>query len=278
MLKLLTIIALSTSLVTNTWAKTVDQRVESFEKRRINSNPNLKLESLKLAFKKELKDGWYGYLFDIKLLVNGKPVDTKDIIFSNGKMITSELKNLKNSLSFKRFMHPTLDFTYYNKSNLIAGNIDAKHKLVVFSDPLCPNCTTLLPELIKDAQANPTILSLYYISLPLDMHPTAKTIIKASKIAKQQGVKNVDYKVYTANFEKHFDPYQNKDNQKTLDAFNKVLKTNITMKQILNNKYLDKKIKSDKTLSDKAFINGTPTLFTDGEVDLTRAGYKKFIK
>ncbi len=274
MLKLLTIISL---LSVSLNAKTIEQRVESFEKRRINSNPALKLESIKLVFTKKIKDGWYGYLFDISLKVKGKSVKTKDILFSNGKMITPELRNLKNSLSYKKIMHPKLDKRYYQKSHLIAGNENAKHKLVVFSDPLCPNCTTTIPKLIKDAQANPDILSLYYITLPLDMHPTAKILVKASKIAKKQGVKNVDYKVYTAKFEKYFDAYDSKDEQKTLDAFNKVLKTNITMKQI-NAKYLEKIIKDDDKLADDAFVNGTPTLFIDGEIDLTRSDYRKYIK
>lgn len=278
MLKLLTIISiLSISFAINLGAKTVDQRVESFEKRRINSNPSIKLESLKLALKKEVKDGWYGYLFKIALDVKGKKINTTDVVFSNGKMIAPELKNLKNSLSYKNFMHPVLDERFYKKSHLIAGNVNAKHKLVVFSDPLCPNCTMTIPELIKDAQNNPSILSLYYISLPLDMHPTAKVLVKASKIAKEQGVKNVDYKVYTAKFEKYFDAYKNTDNQKTLDAFNKVLKTKITMNQV-NNKHLEQRIKDDSKLSDYAFVNGTPTLFTDGEIDLTRTQYKKYLK
>lgn len=274
MLKLLTIISiLSTSL----FAKTIEESVESFEKRRVMSNPNVKLKDIKLVFKKEVKDGWYGYLFRLKLKVQDREVETTDIVFSNGVMITGELKKLKNSLSFKHIMYPKIDKQYYNEKYLIAGDKEAKHKLLVFSDPLCPNCTITIPELIKDAKNNPKILSLYYISLPLNMHPTAKILVKATKIAKNQGIKDVDMKVYTANFEQYFDAYDNKDNQKTLDAFNKVLKTNITMKQI-DKPYLEEQVEIDKKLSEKVFIKGTPTLFTDGEVDLMRSLYKKYIK
>ena len=278
MLKLLMIISiLSISVTTNLGAKTIDQRVESFEKRRINSNPSIKLKSIKLALKKEVKDGWYGYLYNIELTVKGKDVKTRDTVFSNGIMITPELKNLRNSLSLKRLMHPTLDNRYYQKSHLIAGNENAKHKIVVFSDPLCPNCTTTIPALIKDAQSNPGILALYYVSLPLDMHPTAKTLAKATKVAQKKGINNVYYKVYTAKFEKYFHPYENKNQQKALDAFNKVLKTNITMAEI-NNVKLEEKEKYDIKLSNDALVNGTPTLFIDGEVDLTRVKHKQYIK
>jgi predicted DsbA family dithiol-disulfide isomerase len=274
MLKLLKIISiLSTSL----FSKTIEQSVESFEKRRVMSNPNVKLEDIKLVFKKEVKDGWYGYLFRLKLKVQDRQVETIDIVFSNGVMITGELKKLKNSLSFKNIMYPKIGKQYYKEEYLIAGDREAKHKLLVFSDPLCPNCTTVLPELIKDANKNPKMLALYYIALPLNMHPTAKILVKATKIAKSQGINGVDFKVYTANFEQYFDAYDNKDNQKTLDAFNKVLKTNITMKQI-NKTYLEKQVEADKKLAEEVFIKGTPTLFTDGEVDLTRSLYKKYIK
>ncbi|HIP13469.1 MAG TPA: hypothetical protein EYG73_12220, partial [Arcobacter sp.] len=74
-----------------------------------------------------------------------------------------------------------------------------------------------------------------------------------------------------------FDAYKNKDNQKSLDAFNKVLATSITMKQI-NNKKINEKLEYDMKLANDAIITGTPTLFLDGEIDLTRSQYKKFIK
>ncbi len=277
MLSMLKLLIITSILVLSANAKTTDQRVESFEKRRITSNPKVKLESLKLVLKKEVEDGWYGYVYDISLTLNDKKITIKDTIFSNGKMITAELKSLKTSFPFKRLMHPTLDNKYYQKSHLIAGNQNAKHKLVIFSDPLCPNCTMTVPELIKDAQQNPTILALYYVSLPLDMHPTAKVLAKATHLAKIRGVENAYYKAYTANFDKYFDPYESKDNQKALDTFNKILKTNIKMYE-LNSKELNKHEKHDLELSSKALIAGTPTLFLDGEVDVTRSKYKKLIK
>jgi protein-disulfide isomerase len=146
----------------------------------------------------------------------------------------------------------------------------------LFSDPLCPLCVEDTPLIIKDVQNHPDIFSLYYISFPLDMHPTAKTIVKATWLAKKQKIKDIEYKVYTANFDKYFDAYDNKDDQKSLDAFNKVLKTNITMKQI-KSKQLEKQLKHELELVNKALVNGTPTLFTDGEIDLTRSQYKKYI-
>lgn len=274
MLKLLMITSL---LSLSVLAKSIEDRVKTYEKHRLNANPNVQLKNLKLDFKKELEDGWTGYLFKISLKYQGKDVETNDILFSNGNFVTSELKNLKG-LDQKRLMHPKLDYRYYADERRIAGNKNAKHKLVIFSDPLCPNCTGDLPRIMNDVNKHPNKLALYYVSLPLDrLHPTARTLIKAAYIAKEQGVKNVKYKLYTAKFEKFFDPYATKDNQKALNAFNKVFGTSITLSQV-NNSKLNKRLNRDIKLSDEAYIQGTPTLFLDGDVDLTRGKYKRLIK
>jgi len=276
MLKLLSIVSL---LIINLSAATLEHKLTRYEQYRLGANPNLDVNSLKLVFSKPLKDGWSGYVFDIDLtIINQKRnIKVKDIIFSNGNLVTSELKTIKG-FDLKRDIHPTLDKRYYKDSHLIAGNKNAKHKLVLFSDPLCPICTEDTPKIIKDVQEHPNTFALYYISFPLDMHPTAKVIAKAAMIAKKQGIKNIDYKVYTANFERFFDAYGNKDAKKSLDAFNKVLKTNITMTQIRDNSLVDKLQKEDIKLANDAMVNGTPTLFLDGNIDSTRSKYKKYIK
>ncbi len=274
MLKLLTIVSLLTISVQANGG--VEKKVYSYEKQRINDNPVVQLKDLKLVFSKKLENNWTGYLFSIALVYQGKNVNTNDILFSNGTEITSELKKL-TGFDYKRLMHPTLSAEYYDKKRLIAGNINAKNKLVIFSDPLCPNCIVDMSEIIKIVKANPTIFALYYFSFPLDMHPTAKTITKASKLAEAKGLKDVTYRLYTANFEKFFDPYELKDNQKALDAFNKVFKTAFTLNE-LNNITITKSLEEEINLADKAFINGTPILFLNGEVDVARTKYKGKIK
>lgn len=274
MLKLLTIVSLLTISVQAN--RNVEKKIYSYEKQRISANPAVQLKDLKLVFSKKLENNWTGYLFSLSLVYQGKNVNTNDILFSNGTEITSELKKL-TGFDYKRLMHPTLGATYYDKKRIIAGNINAKNKLVVFSDPLCPNCTADMPEIIKVVKANPTVFALYYFSFPLDMHPTAKTIVKASKLAEAKGIKDVIYRLYTANFEKFFDPYELKDNQKALDAFNKVFKTAFTLNE-LNNTTITKSLEEEMNLAEKAFVNGTPTLFLNGEIDVTRSAYKGKIK
>ena len=275
MLKLLTIISLlSTSLLSST----LDDKILKYEKKRISKNKRIKLKDVKLFLEKDLKqDGWIGYVFDVSINIQGKDINVKDILFSNGKMIAPDLINIEYGQSFKKMMYPKLTSKYYDKRFLIAGDKNSKHKIVVFSDPLCPNCIDMMPNLIKDIQKNPKQLSLYYIPMPLDMHPTAKLISKASIIAKKQGVKYVTYKVYTANFEEDFDAYEERDNQKVLNIFNKKLNTKITMKQI-NSQELKRDIQYSSKLSDDAMVQGTPTMFFDGEIDPMRNKYIQYIK
>ncbi len=275
MLKLLSILSL---LIINLNATTIKHKITSYEEHRLSANPNLAVNSIKLIFTKKLSNNWTGFVFDLDLTIvnQNKDIKVKDMLFSNGKLVTSELKTLKG-FDMKRKMHPKLDKRYYQDSHLIAGDKNAKHKLVLFSDPLCPICTEDTPTIIKDVQEHPHTFALYYVSFPLDMHPTAKLIAKAAMIAGEQGIRNIDYKVYTAKFEKFFDAYRNKNNQKSLDAFNKVLNTHITMAQI-NDKELQKMQNADIKLAEDALVNGTPTLFLDGEIDLTRSEYKKYIK
>lgn len=275
MLKLLTIVSL---LSISLSARTAEEKIISYEKHRLRANPNIELKKQELVFKKELGNGWSGYVFslDITIKAQNKDITVNDTLFSNGQFITSELKAM-NGLDLKRKMHPILDARYYTDEHLIAGNKNAKHKLVVFSDPLCPICTTDTPRIIKDVQDNPDLFALYYISYPLEMHPTAMTIAKAAELLKERKFENAEYKVYTAGLDAYFDAYKSKDKQKSLDALNKVLGTNLTLKEI-NTVHISKKIKADIKLAQDAFVNGTPTLFLDGEVDLTRSQYQKYIK
>ena len=206
----------------------------------------------------------------------------KDIVFTNGTEVVNQLQSL-DGVDYKRLMHPTLDKRYYDKKYLVAGDIDAKHKLVIFSEPLCPACVDVLPKYIKDVISNPKELSLYYIPMPLSMHHTARDFVKASLLAKVQGIENVTLKLYQATSKiyqsqplKPFDPYQEKDSQKALDLFNSAVGTNITLEDI-SKEYLEDEVKKSLKLADDAMVNGTSTIFFDGEVDIFRNKHIQYV-
>lgn len=281
MLKLL----IATSLLsTSIYAKqSVEDVLIKFEKQRVAKSLQRMggvLNNTKVVLKKDLhQDGWIGYTLQLDFTVQGKDISQKDTLFSNGKMIAFDLIDIKTKRSFKSVMYPKLSKNYFNKKHLIAGNPNAKHTMVIFSDPLCPICIDEVPFILKKVIDNPQNIALYYYHLPLDMHPTAKVLSKASIIATKAGIKNVDYRIYEANFpDKYkFDAYKDQDEAKVLGFFNKEFGTNITMKQI-NNPELDKMLAYDNKMSEEAFVSGTPTIFFDGEYDLTRSKYEKYLK
>lgn len=266
-----------------------DKLLIKYEKHRIGSilkRQGIKLEKVDIALKKDLSyKNWKGYAFNLNFNVKGQEINQKDFLFSDGKVIAPELINIKTKRSFKDKMYPTLSKKYFSKEHLIAGDPNAPHTMVIFSDPLCPICVDEVPMIMKKVIDNPKNIALYYYHMPLAMHPTAKTLSIASAIAKDMGIEDVDYKLYSLN-EKYFygedkdklyDPYVEKNSQKALNYFNKHFKTNIKMGDIKKEKYQEK-IKYDEDMAEKAFVNGTPTIFFDGEVDKTRDKYNKYLK
>ncbi|MEA3512698.1 MAG: thioredoxin domain-containing protein [Campylobacterota bacterium] len=281
MLKLLMIASLlSSSLIAS---KTIDDKILKYEKNRIGSilkRQGINLEKVTILLKQDLKqDGWHGYVFNLHFKIKGIERTERDSLFTNGSMITPDLISFKTKRSFKDVLYPKLSDKYFSKEHLIAGNPNAKHSLVIFSDPLCPICVDEVPFIIKKVLDNPKNIALYYYHLPLDMHPTAKTLSKASIIARKLGIKNVDYRIYNENFpDKYkFDAYKEKNHQKVLNFFNKEFGTNITMKQIADIE-LENKIKYDIKMSEDALVKGTPTIFFDGIVDIRRDKYEKYLK
>ncbi len=249
----------------------IDNKVINFEKQRLLSKKGLTLNKVSIETKKKLPlVGWYGYVLDIQANVPGRGiVSGRDMLFSNGIVIAPELISIKNGSSFKSLLEPKVTAIYYKKDHLIAGNANAKNKVVIFSDPLCPYCKITVPGMIKKAQANPDKIALYYYHFPLlSIHPASDAISKAMLVAKKEGVKNIELKVYAANFEKYF-PVSEKNQQKILDGVNKALKTNITLKDI-SNVNLGKEIQSDVKMGDAVMVRGTPTIFVNGINDKNR--------
>lgn len=260
--KLVTLsVLLGTSLLAN------DENIIAFEKNRISQNPNVKVIDIKINTKKELPvAGWNGYILDVKANVQGKDIDAKDIVFSDGRYVAPDLIDTKNGKSLKDLVTPNLTSNYYDKAKLIAGNHNAKDKVVVFSDPLCPFCMDYVPDVIKHVQKNADKIALYYYHFPLlRLHPAAGPLSKIMDVAKQNGMKDIELKVYTADWEKYFNSKET-DEKKILEAFNKEFKTTITLAQIQDKK-VQEHIDNDIKMGDDVMVQGTPTIFVNGVKD-----------
>ncbi len=257
-------VALSTLIAGSLFAN--DDIVLDFEKKRMAQNPNVKIKSIKLNSKKELDEvnSWSGYIFDIEAIIQGKDIKAKDILFSDGKVVAPDLIDAKTGKSLKDSVTPAMTEKYYDKTRLIAGNNDAKDKVVVFSDPLCPFCQDYIPDIISKVEANSKNIALYYYAFPLtQIHPASLPLSKLIDIAVEKGVKDATIKAYKTDWEEHFDP-KSEDSAKILEAFNKVLGTDIKIAD-LNKKEINAKLEKDIQMGDDLMVSGTPTLYVNGK-------------
>ena len=262
-----TTLLLSVSLYANS-----DNTILEFEKKRVAQNPNVTVKDVTINTKKELPlTGWNGYIMDVKVNLQGKDVNAKDIIFSDGKYISLDLIDAATGKSLKELVTPNLSENYYDKSKLIAGNHNAKDKIVIFSDPLCPFCQDYVPDVIKYVNKNSNNIALYYYNFPLSIHPAATPLSKLIEVVKHKGVKNAELKAYETDWEPYFNS-KSTDEKKILEAFNKEFKTNIKIEEISTNE-INALIEKDITMAEEVMVQGTPTIFINGVKDTTKLKY-----
>jgi len=263
--------------------KQVEERIVKAVKHAIRTGKNFKLKDLKIKAKKKLKapKGWSAYFLDIFLEIKKKDsnkseiVQAADVVFSDGNYLAKDLLNLKTSRSIKKEVALDLTPKYYKKDHLIAGDFNAKNKLVVFSDPQCPFCQDFVPGLIKFVRKHPKDFALFYYHFPLDViHPASPTLIRiilaAEKKVKDKG------KFLIEVYEKYFDiPTTNED--KILEVFNKAFKMHITKKEI-HAPDIEKRVKEDYKMAEAAAISGTPAFYINGKRDFSRTKHLKMVK
>ena len=198
-MKLISVFALSTLFIGNLLANdSVDAKVLDFEKNRFSKNKRVDIIDISINLKKEMpQNGWYGYIIDLDVDFAGKNVKAKDVVFSNGELIAPELYDIKTGLALKDLMTPKLTSDYYSEKNFIAGDLNAKEKIVIFSDPLCPFCMDYVPDVINYVKKHNKKIALYYYHFPLlRIHPASDTLTKLMVLAKEQKIKDLELKVY----------------------------------------------------------------------------------
>jgi thiol:disulfide interchange protein DsbC len=273
MKKISKVLSISILLASSLFANS-DKDIIEFEKSRISQNPNVKVNTVTLNTKKELPlAGWNGYILDVNAVVQGKEINVKDILFSDGRYISLDLIDSKNGRSLKDLVTPSLTAKYYNKEKLIAGNHNAKDKIVVFSDPLCPFCMDYVPDVIKYVNKHSDSIALYYYHFPLTrLHPAAEPLSRIMEVARHKGMKDIELKVYEADWDKYF-TNKSTDEKKILESFNKEFKTNIKLEEITAKKVKDS-LKMDNQLGEEVMVQGTPTIFVNGVKDAQKTKYE----
>ena len=272
MLKLLVSTLLLSSFV---YANTASEKIEDFLSDKFEENPRLDSVSVNIDDVVPLKDlkGWSAYIVNVHAKLKNKQksiIKQKMIWFSNGEVITKELSNMHSGQSYTDMVKPKFKNIYYKKENLIYGNANAKHKIAIFSDPLCPFCKSYVPGAIKEMRKSPKKFAIYYYHFPLNrLHPASVHLVKAAVAAELQGVKDVVLKLYTVKVNA-----QEKDVRKILAAFNKAVGTHITIKDLQSPAVL-KQVNFDLDIASDMMVAGTPTVYLDGVNDKTKQKYKK---
>lgn len=273
MLKLLATALLLSSFLE---ASTSNKDIENFLKESFEGNPNIIKLNVKVeqTIALEKVKGWSAHIVGVDATVKAKKgsrdVKQKMIWFSNGDTISPDLIDIKTGASLKDSVSPSFELKYYKKENLIYGDADAAHRVAIFSDPLCPFCRTFVPKAINSMKKDPKKFAIYYYHFPLpSLHPAAVELVKAAVAAELQGKKDVVLKLYTVEVDS-----AEKDINKILAAFNKAMKTNITVADIKSKAVMDH-INSDLEIANNLMVNGTPSMFFDDKLDKTKRKYEK---
>ncbi len=273
MWKSLSIIAIASSLA----FAGGDSDVIDYVKKKLGHNPNVKINSVKIEDKLPISGikGWSAYVMGLDInLTRGKQtrrINFEDILFVSKQLITSELVDRKSGHDVRSMIQPKMPSDIYDQSHLLYGNPNAPHKIILFSDPLCPFCRMYVPGLLQGVKTNPDKMALYYYHLPLEaLHPTSMTLVRVMELAQKEGRYDIVEKMYQIKI----DP-QLKDEKKILAIVAKETGYKVTPEQI-HQPWIDKKLGKDRIMARKLLVTGTPTVFFDGKKDVTREKYKKF--
>ncbi len=275
MLRLLTILIIGSSLA----VAGSDADVINFVKKKLSQNRGLKIKSIEVAEKLPIPGvkGWSAYVVEANLELTRekktRKIGFETILFVSKNLIATELIDRKTGMDIRSIIQPKLPDDIYSESHLLYGNPDAEHKLILFSDPLCPFCRMYVPELLKAVKQNPDKIALFYYHLPLSaIHPASDTLVRVMEAAKLKGRKDIVEKIYSIKIDPEL-----KDEKKILEIVEKETGFKVTPNE-LHDKRIEKIILHDRITARKMLVTGTPTVFADGKKDITREKYKSFIK
>ena len=273
MSKLLTAATITTAIVS---AQGVDKaQLLTYIKSDVVRNPQVKVEDLEIIEKKQEKalPGWDVYLTVMKLKFQGKELKIPETIFVNGDLVTGRLFSLKEKKEYRNLIRPNVPDSLYDDAHLLYGKKDAAHKIIVFSDPMCPFCRQTVPGLLKAAKEHPDKIALYYYHLPLlQIHPVSGILTRIMHVAQKKGKKEALEKFYDLKI-----GFRETNTTKVLQAVQKHTGLSVSQEEI-DAKEVKEAIKHDEDAASRLMVKGTPTIYIDGKWDKNRDGYKKLIK
>jgi len=255
-----------------------DNGVRHYIKKYMEKKTGSKVNSIETISSYEIAgtDGWEVYFLSLDMKIKlGKTYQNRtlpQVIFTKDNKITFSLKD-RHDQNYAKLLKPKVPAEAYDDEHFLAGSKNAAHKILILSDPLCPYCQEIVPEIISMAQQHPELFGLYYYHLPLlKIHPASDVITKAMHLFQNEGdVNNVK-----ALYHLLIDPKET-----NVDKILKAIKTK-TGKSFSKSDISSSDVKSamefDKAMKKRLMVTGTPTIFIDGVWDPTRMRYKNYIK
>lgn len=246
-----------------------------YVRKAVVKNPQVKVKGVTIIESKtnEKLPGWNVLLTTMDLEYQGKELHVPETMFVKDGLVTGHLVDLKTGNDYRNEIKPTVPESYYNDAHLLFGNKDAKHKVLVFSDPECPFCRETVPHIFKAAKENPGKIALYYYHLPLlRIHPVSGVLTRIMHIAQHEGKTDVVEKMYALKIS----PAET-NMTKILAAVKSQTGYSVSSEKV-DAKEVKEAIKADELSAGKMMVSGTPTIYIDGEWDKMRDGYKKLIK
>jgi protein-disulfide isomerase len=246
-----------------------------YVKTSIIRNPKVKINKIDIVESRVDKriPNWTVLFTTMNLKFQDKDINAPLIVFANDHLITAELYDYKSKTNYGKVLKPTLPKEIYNDEHLLMGNKDAKHKLVVFSDPQCPFCQDVMPDIFKAVKEHPDTFALYYYHLPLKrLHPVSDTLTKVMHVAQKEGKTDMVANMYNLKIS-----IRETNEDKILKEIDKQFGYKLTKEQI-NTKEVKDALKADEDMAARMMVTGTPTVYLDGKWDKMRDGYEKYIK
>jgi len=276
MSKLLSVTLITTlALSANSEVIPSKKQIIKYIKNSVIRNPRVKVQDLEIVETKvdDRIKGWKVLFTSMDLMFQKKSIKAPIILFSNGNLLTTELYDVNTSTNFAKVLKPTIPESVYDDEHLLYGNKDAKHKILVFSDPQCPFCQDVMPDIFEAVKKHPDMFALYYYHLPLKrLHPVSATLTKVMHIAQNGNRKDIFEDMYKLDIN-----IRMTNEKKILSKIKKQFNYKLTKEQI-NAPEVLKSLKADEDTAARLMISGTPTVYIDGKLDKFRDGYKDYLK
>jgi len=257
--KLLATLALTALTFSSLQAKTLQEKVETFLENTIQ-NIDISVEKVEILDTQKVDDKWNIIFVRSVLDIGENNKQTVPIrVLYNGKFFTERLITEDGEDVARKYM-PNINVSdLYDDDHLMAGLKDAKHKIIVFSDPMCPYCKESVPGILEVARNNPSKIAVYYYSMPLTrIHPQSMELSKAIELAKKgDATDKVFSQIYSNDF-------QAKNMTELVNMINNKTDLNITEKDLSDIKVIQAVLK-DIENAQNHFVDGTPVFFIDGK-------------